>query len=202
VSRRLVEQLTDCVSWPGALEGLRGYDVEVVVELGPKTVLGDLTRAAWPDAVVLSCGDPDTVAATSRFLTSWARRAPGARVSRRSAERFLTGCLRLAVGTPSPRRCTPEEFALQVRAPYQQLVGALDELRTGPASRAETVGAGVVAEAARHVLAVLAAKGLDESLRRELVDGLAGATRTREEVMACLLRGTEVSFTTASSAAG
>ncbi|MGX2993165.1 ACP S-malonyltransferase [Streptomyces sp. JNUCC 64] len=184
---RLVGQLTGCVSWPKTLDGLREHAVEVVVELGPKTVLRDLTREAWPRIPVLVCGTAAAVAAAGGFLTSGARRTTGARVDRRTAESFLTGCLRLAVGTPSPRHRSQAEFTEFVRAPYEELARSLDEVRAVPTDGPGTVEAAVVAGAARRILSALEAKGVDEALRKSLVDGLAGATGTREEVLTCLL---------------
>ncbi|MFB6549730.1 ACP S-malonyltransferase [Streptomyces sp. NPDC056405] len=180
---RLVRQLTDCVSWPAAVAGLLGHRVDVIVELGPKSVLRDLTLSEHPALSVLSCGDPASVAVASRFLTSSARRATTAVVSRRSAEDFLTGCLRLAVGTPSPRRAEPEEFDRTVRRPYEELRTTLDEVRR----QADGTGADVVSGAAQRLLSLLEAKGIPADSCRKLVGGLAGTTGVEEEVMACLI---------------
>ncbi|WUH88885.1 ACP S-malonyltransferase [Streptomyces sp. NBC_00433] len=186
-AERLVQQLTRCVSWPSAVEGLLGLGVRTIVELGPKTVLRDLIRSAHPGLTVLSCGDPDSVATARLVLASAARRQPGGRVDRRAADDFLTGCLRLAVGTPSPRTSSPAEFDSTVRRPYQELTGMLDAIRSRSQSDGAHVRADVLVEGTRRVMALLDAKGIGGERCRELVDGLAVAAGVKEEVVACLV---------------
>jgi [acyl-carrier-protein] S-malonyltransferase len=185
-ARRLVGQLTDCVSWPSALDGLLGLGVETVIELGPKTVLRDLTRAERPTLTALACGDPESVTAVARFFASHARRAAGATVGREPAERFLLGCLRLAVGTPSPRRHTPETYLTSVRRPYEELRETLDTIREHPEHHHDP-GVDTVVGAAQRTLSLLTAKGVEAGTGRELLGATAGAAGVEEEVLACLM---------------
>lgn len=188
VTERLVRQLTGCVSWPRTLDGLIGLGVETVVELGPKTVLRDLTRAEQPTLIALSCGDPESVARAGRFFASSSRRAEGARVGQESVERFLLGCLRLAVGTPSPRSHSRETFENTVRRPYEELREALATTR-GQAACPGTAEAdvGVLVSAAQRTLSLLTAKGMEAATSHELLATVAGDTGVEEEVMTCLL---------------
>ncbi|MDK0517991.1 ACP S-malonyltransferase [Streptomyces sp. ML-6] len=186
-AERLVRQLTECVSWPAAVRGLLGHGARIVVELGPKTVLRDLTRTMAPGLTVLSCGDPGTVTAASRFLASARRRPANVPVNRGTAENFLTGCLRLAIGTPFPHLATEEEFENGVREPYEELRRTLAMVRARAAGAADGAGTDVLTGAARRVMALLEAKGIEEELRRELVGDLAVAAGVGDEVMACLV---------------
>jgi [acyl-carrier-protein] S-malonyltransferase len=180
VARMLVGQLTSCVDWPLALDGLAQLDVETVIEVGPKTVLRDLTRSQRPDVTALSCGTAEDVVAL-RGLFASDHGAAG--VTRSAAEEFLLACLRLAVGTPSPRTHTRATFERTVDAPYRLLREELGSVRGGDG----VVDAGVLRRVATRSVQLLHAKGLPNGTVRALLADAAAEHGVGAEIAQCLV---------------
>jgi [acyl-carrier-protein] S-malonyltransferase len=149
----LCAQLTSCVDWSAAIAGMTGIGVQTFVDVGPKTVLRDLTLENQPGLVAVACDGQGGIGAVTDRL-----RADGTAAVRPSAAdvaEFLRTCLMAAVGTPSLADLPDAEFEAGVRARYNSLRAELGQARAG-------VGYSVseVVELASCATAMLKAKGV------------------------------------------
>jgi [acyl-carrier-protein] S-malonyltransferase len=166
VRNMLRAQLTNCVDWPAAMADITSRHIDVVVEVGPKSVLRDLVRLSHPELVAVSCGTVEQIAALSGIFAT----VTAGPVPQSAADQFLANCLRVAVGTPSRNTLQGKRFAETVQAPYENIRLQLDKLRE-PVAR--SVDPAVVRDAARALLGILRAKGIDADNRARLLRSAA-----------------------------
>lgn len=169
LSYRLSRQLVDCVHWPLTISTMLQQGVEVIVELGPKTVLRDLIRLQFPKVRAVSFEKIDDLESVKRLLESGSSKSTEY-LAKESVEYYIQTCLCLIVGTPTVKEHTPIAFEQLINGPYRELQKVLDEVRE---INGEFVESFILRKATEMTLRVLRAKGLSKHLIYEMVKQIA-----------------------------
>jgi [acyl-carrier-protein] S-malonyltransferase len=182
----LCNQLTGCVDWPRTVRLMLGQEVDTFVEVGPKTVLRDLSKSEFPDRTFWACDSLRGIREVSMALAEADPMRPAA-VTTTELTAFLLAAMRLAVGTPDEVGLSGEAFESEVRAPYTRLLERLDLVRATRVPRPDEILESTI----RDIVMLLRAKGFTAPQSHAAIDrALAGAgTAGRLSLSALELEG-------------
>jgi [acyl-carrier-protein] S-malonyltransferase len=187
----LSRQLTGCVNWPLTVSHILKQGVDTLIELGPKTILRDLTRLEFPNICAISFGSLENKNSLQRLLDAESRREQAARqgLRTRQTEGFLLACLRIAIGTPTLKNHTEASFLQTIRNPYNSIIEALDHMRvhSNEENTHDQINREVVRSAARCLLGILRAKGIDLKHGISLLDQAATSHSVQDTIVEYLV---------------
>ena len=170
IKHDLVLQLTQPVQWRRTMAALAGFEVDAIVEVGPKTVLRDLFKLEMPGQVCFAVGEPDGLDALRRFASA---PRPDQAAAALEWDGFLGRCLAIAVATRNDNE-DPAKHAVAVVEPYRML----QAMRYEQWESGEAPGPAQIRRAADLLRRILRGKRVPEGERAARLSRLIEETRT------------------------
>lgn len=124
VAELLTLQMTKAVQWEATMKYMHNCGINTFVELGPKTVLKNLTQKNIPDSDAFSFDKEEDIASLKRIIQGDEEKAHG---ERNFMHTVITKCMEIAVCTRN-RNWDNEEYQKGVVEPYREIKRIQEEL--------------------------------------------------------------------------